>query len=80
MKSYKYIGIYNYLRDDLPITKMIGEMEDDIEEVIKTLKEHSEYRQTSFSQYHISEYYSDWENKQDPVEKIRTIQLSNYVY
>ena len=79
MNEYRYIGIFNYERDGLPMTRMIS-FDSEINTVINELMDHSTYNQNSLSNYHISEYESSWEaNDKVPPVKIRQIEMSNYV-
>lgn len=51
----RYIGIYNYSKDEIPITKMVS-FGDDKEIVRQEIEFHSQINQIPHSDYHISEY------------------------
>jgi hypothetical protein len=58
----RYIGIYNYTKNDLPLTKMI-EFDHDKAVVEHAIKEHCQNTENSLDNYHISEYEcNDWSN------------------
>ena len=58
-ESSRFIGIYNYKKNDLPLTHMIA-FEHTIEAVRVAIEEHVAAHQTQLSEYHIAEYVCDW--------------------
>ena len=71
----KYIGIYNYMKNELPITKMVS-FGQDIDTVKDEIKEHAKSTNTLLTDYHISEYSCVWDASDDSLPtKINQIQL-----
>ena len=78
----RFIGVYNYFKEDLPFTKMVA-FDEDVNVVTQALVEHSEENQKSFECYHVAEYESDWNEKApnmvSPV-KVGHYKLSEYAF
>lgn len=55
MKKVRYIGVYNYVKNDLHLRKMV-EFDGNIDVVRKSISEHIENNDTDPSNYHISVY------------------------
>ncbi len=84
MITKRFVGVYNYFKDDLPITKMIA-FDENEEVVTQALVDHSEENQKSFECYHIAEYESDWDEKalifkEFPPVKVGHHKLSEYAF
>lgn len=72
----KYIGIYNYMKNELPITKMVS-FGDDIDTVKNDIKEQAKSTNTLLSDYHISEYSCVWDVSDDSLPtKVQQFTLS----
>lgn len=61
--SERYIGVYNYRKNGLPTTKMVG-FDSNKELVVEAVKQHAEQNQYPLDSYHISTYEcADWSDK-----------------
>jgi len=76
--EFRYIGMYSYQQNDLQKTKMIS-WSDDKNIVIGEVLEHSEHNQKPLSNYHISEYQSNWDvDDRIPPVKTAKIDMGSY--